>query len=120
MILYHYAARNTFDEFLRTRHLRFSAPSSIDEARPVQGWYFTDLEPWCCDIWTPPHCWRNLGAFPKGEYYLKLDIPDAIVARQGDHLYSVDVWDQRIEYLEGKEAPSNCKDACPLSIRWSL
>lgn len=112
MILYHYTTKQSYEEIIRTGTIHSSNPWTTMDAAYGHGWYFTDLAPDKCDAWTVAHCWRSLSVFEKVEYYLKFDIPDAILKHCRDHVYMITAWDNRIQYLEGKANTKCPKGAC--------
>jgi len=112
MIVYHYTSKASFDEIMQSKEIRPSDPWTTMDAAYGQGWYFTDLLPNNCDAWTAAHCWKSLAVFSKLEYYLKFEIPDDILINCRNHVFMVDIWDDRIGYLEGKETPKCSKAPC--------
>jgi hypothetical protein len=105
MILYHYTSKTSFDNIMQTKTILPSDPWTTDDSSYGRGYYFTDLPPEHCDAWKVAHCWKSLSVFEKVEYYLKFDVPDAILKHCRQHVYMISTWDNRIKYLEGKVAP---------------
>lgn len=114
MILYHYTSRAAFDEIMRTKKVLASDPWTTMDVAYGHGWYFTDLAPDKCDAWTVAYCWRSLDVFNKVEFYLKFDVPDDILKHCREHVYMISLWDDRIQYLEGKETQKCSKAPCTL------
>jgi hypothetical protein len=112
MVLYHYTSKAAFDEIMRTKTLQRSKPWTAMDSFYGEGWYFTDLPPNTCNAWTIAYCWRSLSVYSRVESYLKFDIPEDIPSHCRDHVYMINLWDNRIKYLEGKETPKCPKGLC--------
>ena len=112
MILYHYTSKDAFDQIIKTGNILPTDPWTTMDKAYGHGWYFTDLAPDKCDAWTVAHCWRTVSEFVKVQCYLKFDIPEGLVKHCREHVYMLSAWDNRINYLEGKETPKCGKGSC--------
>ena len=124
MIVYHFTAKESYDEILRTKNIVPSNPWTTMDAAYGSGWYFTDLTPDTCEMAVAYHCWRNSNALERIQYYLKFDIDFSLFKKCRDYVYMVDNWDKNlIKYLGGyknKDCPKKPCGTCETGKKYKL
>lgn len=112
MTLYHYTSKAAFDKISSTGQLLPTDPWTTMDKTYGHGWYFTDLAPHMCGAWTLAHCWKTVSDFSKIQCYFKFAIPAARLKHCREHVYMLETWDSRIQWLEGKETPKCSQGDC--------
>lgn len=106
MIVYHYTSKENYDNIMKTREFRPSAPWTAMDSAHGTGWYFTDLDPNTNDIIIALYCWQtmDLNVLKRVKYYLKFNIDSQILKNPRKHVYMIQKWDENlIQFLGGGE-----------------
>lgn len=112
MNLYQYATRGVFNTISEGKN-PIPVPYWMPTDKPIgRSYYFTEISPDQCNVVNLASNFRNVYLFSRSEFFLKFSVPEDLLISCGKHVYRINTWDLRIQFLESGRSPQCSRGPC--------